>query len=98
MSARSVHYICRQHGEFVAHVKCGFGAGPAPLEYRCPAENCYRIADRKKVAERKAKRESQRFVAIPAEAHERLKKYCESQGITLGQWIDANTQDLGGGE
>ena len=98
MSARSVHYICRKHGEFIAHIKCGFGNGPAPLQLPCTADGCFRIADRRLEAQRKQKLDNRRLVSVTAKTYDRLKRHCDAQGISMAQWIEAHTQDIGGGE
>lgn len=97
MSARSVYYICRKHGEFVAHVKCGFGSGPAPKQMECTVPECFRLGDRKREAMARQRRDGTRSVAVPTPVYDRLKQYCEAQGISMAAWIDANTQDLEGG-
>jgi hypothetical protein len=94
MSARSVHYVCRKHGEFVANVKCGFGHGPAPVQTQCQVPDCYRLADRKAAAKLAQKRNSRKSVSVTAEVYDRLKRYCDANGLSMDQWLDVHTQDM----
>jgi hypothetical protein len=94
MSARHVHYICRAHGEFTAHVRCGFGAGPAPVQMVCPVPACDRLADRKRVAQVRQRRDARRSVSVSTTVYERLRQHCDAHGISMEQWIDAHTQEL----
>lgn len=98
MSGRLVSYTCRKHGAFTVNVRCGYGYGPAPQQQQCPVPDCFRLGDRKREAEARRQRDSQRSIAIPTETYERLQKHCNAQGISMAQWIEAHTEDIGGGE
>jgi len=94
MSARSVHYICRKHGQFTAYVRCGFGNGPAPKQMQCTVPDCYRLGDRIREAKTKARRDNRRDISVTAAVYERLKAYCDANGLSIQQWLDVHTQDL----
>lgn len=92
MSGRLVTYRCPFHGDFTSTIRCGFGHGPAPTQLQCIAPGCSRTGKRKNRV-----RGHQRTVTVTAEAYDRLKRHCDQQGISMQQWIEAHTQDIGGG-
>jgi len=98
VSGRLVSYTCRKHGDFSVKVRCGYGYGPAPKQQECPVPECFRLGDRRHDAEARQRRDTVRSIAVPTPVYDRLKQHCDAHGISMAQWIDAHTTDIGGGE
>ncbi len=90
-----VPYRCPDHGAFVARVRSGHGAPPAPESWLCPRCQAPAVRLVDPVAAGRRATDGRRSIVLDAAIADRLDAYCEAQGVTVDAVLAALVPDAG---